>query len=106
MAVYLNSALGWSVRLLLFAAAAVYAGLVLMTYSTDGPRYRPRLRLADPLRSFERLLVWLGVKAIVVLIAAFRTALATLSEASAEVGEWVMDHRSQQDPASFRSRFL
>lgn len=104
MGAYLNPAIGWTVRLLLCAAAAVYAGLVLMSYSTDGSRYRPRLRLADPLRSLERLLVWLGVKALVMLMAAFRTALATLSEASAEVGEWFIDQRSQGNQGGFRSR--
>ena len=104
MVFYFSSAFGWSVRLVLLAAAAVYAGLVLMSYSTDGSRYRPRLRLADPLRSIERLLVWFGVKALVLLIAAFTAALAQLSEASAEVGEWFMSQRSQQNQAGFRSR--
>lgn len=88
------------------AAAVAYAGLVLMSYATDGPRYRPRLRLADPLRSFQRLLVWLGVKALAVLMAAARAVLAVLSDASAEVGEWFVAQWSQQSRASFRSRFL
>lgn len=106
MTAMFDSALGWILRLVVGGAVVIYAGLVLMTFATDGPRYRPRLRLADPLRSLERLLVWLGVKALMLLMAWARAALAVLSEASAEVGEWFMSQRGPRSQATFRSHFL
>lgn len=106
MSVTANALLGWCLSLLIVAVVVVYTGLVLMTYSTDGPRFRVRPRLADPLRSLERLLLWFGVKTLALVIRALRAPLAVLSEASAEVGEWFVARRGEEAQAGFRSHVL
>lgn len=95
-----------TLKLLLVASALLYAGLVLMAYRTDGPRYQLRLDWLDPARSAERLLVWLGVKVVAAVLRAGRSALEILSEAAAEVGEWFIRRRGGQAEALYRSRFL
>ena len=98
--------LGWIVKPLLYAAVAVYVGLVLMGYATDGGRYRARLGFENPLRSVERLAVWLGVKAMAAILQGLKSTLNVLAEASAEVGETIVAGRSQKTQAEFRSRVL
>jgi len=95
--------LAWALRLVIAVVVVVYAGLVWMTYTTDGPRYRPRLDLDAPLRSLQRLLVWLGVKALYGVLRMSKATLNIFSEASAEVGDWVVSRRSQKDQERFRS---
>jgi hypothetical protein len=105
MVTYLSIVFGHLLKLLALAAGAIYTGMVLMKYRTDGPRYRPNFELRDPARSMQNLVVWLGVK---VLDACLRFAGAIfnmLLEASAEVGEWFM-RRSPAVRQSMRSRFL
>jgi hypothetical protein len=93
-------------KLLLVAGVAVYAGLVLMSYRTDGPHSVLRLGLSDPARSAQRLLVWLGVKAVVAVMRIARGFFNALSEASAEVGEWFIRRRDPEVQAAVRSRFM
>ncbi|HLW79047.1 MAG TPA: hypothetical protein VKU44_05545 [Terriglobia bacterium] len=106
MNVTASSLLGWCLSLLIVAVVVVHAGLIVMTYSTDGTRFRVRFRLDDPLRSAERLLLWFGVQVLALLMAALRAMLAVLSEASAEVGEWFVARRSAETQAGFRSHVL
>jgi hypothetical protein len=94
------------VKLLLVAGGAVYAGLVLMSYRTDGPRSALRLELSGPARSAQRLLVWLGVKVVAAVIRIARGLFNTLSETSAEVGEWYIRRRDPEVQAAVRSRFM
>ena len=105
MVTYLSIVLGHLSTWLAVAAGALYTGMVLMRYRTDGPRYRLSFEPRDPARSVVHLVVWLGVK---VLDACLRFASAILNmllEASAEVGEWVI-RRSPAVQESIRSRFL
>jgi len=95
-----------ALELLLLAGAILYAGLVLMTYRTDGPFSRLRLELGNPARSAQRLLVWLGVKTVAFALRTFQLAFNMLSETSAEVGEWFLRRRDREVQAAFRSRFL
>jgi hypothetical protein len=85
-------------KLAVVAGAALYTGLVLMNYRTDGPHVRPRVDLRDPAHSAERLAVWLGVKALALAVRVATKIFGMLSEASAEVGEWFLDrgHREPQ----------
>jgi hypothetical protein len=99
-----GAVLAWTLRVAVGVVGVVYAGLVAMTYVTDGPRYCPRLDLNAPLRSFERLLVWVGVKAVDGILRMSRVTLNMFSEASAEVGEWFVSRRSQKEQERFRSR--
>jgi len=105
MVTYLNMVLGHLLRWLVFAAGAVYAGMVLMGYRTDGPYYRLSFQLRDPARSVKHLLVWLGVKLLQGCLWSATAILNALLEASAEVGQWFI-RLSPAVQESIRSRFL
>jgi hypothetical protein len=105
MVTYISILLGHLLTWLAFAAGAVYAGVVLMRYRTDGPHYRLSFSLQHPARSAPHLVVWLGVKALGGCFRITRPILNVLLEASAEVGEWLM-RRSPAVRESIRSRFL
>jgi hypothetical protein len=93
-------------KLLIVAGAILYAGLLLMSYRADGPHSRLRLELDAPGRSAQRLLVWLGVKAVAAVVRTAGFIFNILFETSAEVGEWFIRRRSPEVQAAFRSRFL
>jgi len=105
MLTYLSLLLGHLMTWLAVAAAALYVGLVVMMYRTDGPRYRLNFNLQNPARSAQHLAVWLGVKILEGCVRISRPILNMLLEASAEVGEWFM-RRSPAAQESIRSRFL
>jgi len=105
MVIYLNTVLGHLLTWLGFAAGAVYVGMVLAWYRTDGPHYRLSFQLHDPARSVELLLVWLGVKVLQGCVRFATAILDTLMEASAEVGERFI-RLSPAVQETIRSRFL
>ena len=105
MVTYLSIVIGHLMTWLGVAAGALYAGMVLMRYRTDGPRYRLSFELRDPVRSVEHLVIWLGVKVLEACLRFARAILNMLLEASAEVGEWFIS-RSLTVQESVRSRFL
>jgi len=106
MAAMVSAVLAGILKLLLVAGAALYAGLVFMSYRTDGPRCPLRLEPSDPARSVERLWVWLGVKGVAAVIGIGWGLFNMLSEASAEVGEWFVRRRNPEVQAEVRSRFM
>lgn len=93
-------------KIALVAGGVLYFGLVLMAYRTDGPSAPLTLDLSDPARSAERLLVWLGVRALDLSVKTSRALINALAEASAEVGEWFLRRRHPEVQASVRSRFM
>ena len=105
MVTYLNIVFGHLLTWLAVAAGALYVGMVLMAYRTDGLRYRLRFELRDPARSAMHVVVWLGVKVLQACVWMASATLNMLVEASAEVGEWFM-RRSTTVQESVRSRFL
>jgi hypothetical protein len=105
MLTYLSLLLGHLLSWLAVAAAALYVGLVLMRYRTDGPRYRLNFNPQNPARSAQHLAVWLGVKVLAGCVWIAKPILNMLLEASAEVGEWFI-RRSPAVQESIRSRFL
>jgi hypothetical protein len=94
------------IEVLLAAALAAYGGLVFMSYSILPSRYPLRLDLRRPVRSALGLVVWQGVEAVRAARRASRSLLDSLSESSADVGEWVMSRRNPETQAEYRSRFL
>jgi hypothetical protein len=81
----------WTVlKLALFSAVVVYAGAVLVSYSHEGSGYSFRFNRRRPAWTAEHVLVWFGVKLVGGMVRVGRPALNMLSEASAEVGEWVI----------------
>jgi len=97
----------WTVlKFMLAALAFLYAGLVLMAYRTEGPRFQLRVNWQDPFRSAPQLLVWLGVKAVAAIVRIGSGTWDMLSDASADLGEWYVRRRGPEAEAIFRSRFL
>ena len=105
MGMYLSILFGHLCKLLAIAAGAIYAGMVLMRYRTDGPHHRLSFQLRDPARSLQHLVVWLGVKVFDACLRFVAAIFNMLLEASAEVGEWFL-RRSPAVQQSVRSRFL
>jgi hypothetical protein len=93
-------------KLLLGAGGLLYAGLVLMSYRTDGPHSLLHLDLSHPGRSAQCLMVWVGVRVVTAIVGASKALLNVLSDASAEVGQWFLHRRSAAVQAAFRSRFM
>jgi hypothetical protein len=95
-----------SVKIAIAAIGLIYAGMVLTRYSLEGRRYQARLKLSEPTRSGERLLIWSGVQLIDLMVRAGRALADVLYDASAEVMNWVLDNSSQGIRHKVRSRFL
>lgn len=94
----LHSILNGFLKLAFVAGAALYAGIVLMSSLTGGSYLRPQVDWRDSLRSAGRWAVWLGVRALALAVRVLTPIFGMLSEASAEVGEWFLDHRHHESP--------
>jgi len=105
MVTYLSIVFGSLLKLLAIAAGAIYAGMVLMRYRTDGPYYRLSFELRDTARSVQNLVVWLGVKVLDACLRSASVIFNMLLEASIEVAEWFI-RRSPAVQERIRSRFL
>lgn len=86
----LRSIVGGTLKLGLVALAVVYVGMVLTSYSADRSPSRPKVDRQDPVRSAERLAIWLGVRAVGVTKRLLTPLYGMLSEASADVGDWFL----------------
>jgi hypothetical protein len=80
-------------ELVLLGGAALYAGLVLTSRFGEGPQLRPHMDWSNPARSAERWAVWLGVQALTLALRLAAPVFGMLSEASADVGDWFLNHR-------------
>jgi hypothetical protein len=98
---------GWAgLKLAVILTMVLYTSMVLMRYSTEGPRYKLKLDPARPARSVELLAVWLGVRTIATAAHAARAVYDTLADTSADVGEWFIRRQGPDAEAKFHSRFL
>ncbi|MGH9446545.1 MAG: hypothetical protein ACRD3O_12570 [Terriglobia bacterium] len=95
-----------AVKVLIALMALVYLGLVLTGYTSEGPRYQPRLSWAEPGRSGERLLVWIGIKGLYTLLRMARSMFNQLFMASADIGFWFVNKSTSEVQRKVRSRFL
>ncbi len=84
------------VRMGLLAAGVLYAVDVLVDYLSLGEHRRPEFDPSRRVLSTWRLSVWAGVAAADLTAKMIRPLLNTLSEASADVGEWAMTRRHAQ----------
>ncbi len=96
----------WTLRLILLGFVALYSGLVLTSYATDGAHSPLRLDPGEPARSLQQILVWGGVKLLDWILRTLRTLWDLLAEASADVGEWFVSGRSPGVQRKYRSHFL
>lgn len=78
----------------LLAGGILYSTLVLLSYFEGRGRTRPRFDRNNLSRSGERIAVWFGVRTLALTVRMANPILGQLSEASAEVGEWFLNHRS------------
>jgi hypothetical protein len=85
--------LSGAVKLLLAGVGVLYTGLVLIALRTEGAHDRVPFDWGDPARSGERLIVWVGVKAVSTVVQGLKAAMDILEDASADVGEWLLHHR-------------
>jgi hypothetical protein len=92
-------------KMAILAGGIIYAGLVLKRYRAYGPQPRPVFHPQEPGRSIERLLLWLGVKALALNVQLVLQAFGMLTEASAEIGEWCLQERAPAVEAAFGRRF-
>ena len=92
----LHSIFSGFLKLAFLAGVALYAGLVLMSFRTEGAHLRPQVDLRNPAHSAERLAVWLGVMALALAKRGTAKVFGMLSEASAEVGEWFLRLRHHE----------
>lgn len=95
-----------AVKIAIAAIGLIYVGLVLTSYSLEGRRFQPRIKLTEPARSGERLLIWSGVKLMDLLIRSGQAFARMLYDASAEVMTWVIDNSNPVIRQKVRSRFL
>jgi hypothetical protein len=86
--------------------AMAYVGLVLMGYTTEGPRYKSKFDTRRPAYSTMRLLIGLGVHFAIWLLRTADLILAPLFEAAAQVGDWINERSSPETRERFRSRFI
>jgi hypothetical protein len=77
----------------LLAAGVLYAVEVIVDYLRLGGHHRPEFEPSRRLRSLWLLSVWAGVAAVDFLARLTRPLINTLSEASADVGEWAITRR-------------
>jgi hypothetical protein len=88
-----SSVLSLMFRLALLGGVALYTGRVLMSYLSKGTPARPVFDKHNPWVAAEQRAEWLGVKAVGWGAGGVAQVFAMLSEASAEVGEWVLARR-------------
>jgi hypothetical protein len=92
----LQSIFSGFLKLALLAGAALYTGLVLVSYRNDGPRVCPRIDWRDPAHSAGHWAVWLGVETLALAVRVATSIYGMLSEASAEVGDWFLSRRHDE----------
>jgi hypothetical protein len=106
MWVFMAKVLPVIVELVASAFAAIYLGLVLTSYRDEGHHSRPRWNSAEPARSTERLLIWLGVKLLALYIHLLLEFYNLLADISADLGDYYVRRHPQGKMAEIRSRFL
>ncbi|HXJ92817.1 MAG TPA: hypothetical protein VMT20_08035 [Terriglobia bacterium] len=94
------------IKLGLLAVGVLYAIQILKTYARAraGEPHWPPLDWKEPIRSAEQVLIWGGVFVVAVGVRLVRPLVDTLSEASAEVGEWAMNRHQTEATVRTRTR--
>ena len=85
-------------QLALLAGAIFYITLVILSYFEDRTHARPQFDFRDPAHSVEHLAVWVGVAALALSVRVVAPVFAMLSEASAQVGDWLLNGRHHPTP--------
>jgi len=87
-------------KLAIVVLGTIYGSLVLKKYAVVGPRCLPKLDLEEPGRSIGQFLVWGGVKLLDFVVRMLGVVWQALLEASADVGEWLVDREFRRNRVS------
>ena len=98
--------IGEAFRFLGILLAMAYVVLVIMAYTTEGPRYQSRFDTRRPAYSTMRLLIGLGVHFAIWMVTTADLILTPLFETAAQVGDWFTERSSPETRARYRSRFI
>lgn len=88
------------------AGSSLYAAVVAVGYASEGPEYKIHFDSEHPVRSAQRLVVGVGVRFVAAVVGKIQTLLDFLFEASAEVGDWLLNRSSSKLQERLRSRFI
>ena len=86
--------------------AVAYLGLVIMAYTSEGPRFQPKFDKRRPAYSTMRILIGLGVHLSIWSVRAADLLLTPLFEAAAQVGDWIAERGGPETRERYRSRFI
>jgi hypothetical protein len=99
------TAMFWGgVYLLIVGAVLFYVGLVTVVYLTGGLEQALPLNWRDPARAARTLLIWVGVRAMGVIVGVAKPAYEMFTDTSAEIGEVLLGQRSAKVEAAVWSR--
>ena len=99
------TAMFWSgVDLLIVGAFLFYAGLVTVVYLSGGLQHAFPFSWRDPARAVRNLLLWVGVKAMSLMVRIAKPAYDMFTDASAELGELMLGQRSAKVEAAVWTR--
>lgn len=82
-----------ALKLILLGVGILYSFRVLWTFHTERAEKPLHLTWSDPARSADELAIWVGLKVVQELWSGVSWALNVLEEASADIGEWFLNHR-------------
>lgn len=98
--------IGEAFRFLGILLAMAYVVLVIMGYTTEGPRYQSRFDTGRPAYSTIRSLIGLGVHLVTWMVRVSGLVFTPLFETAAQVGDWFTERGSPETRARYRSRFI
>lgn len=99
--------IGWhTFNVISITSTMGYIAVVVLGYVTEGPHYPMTFDVYYPIRSAVRILVGIGVRVIAIFLRVASALVAPLIEASAQVGEWIIQRCSAEIQARYRSRFI
>ena len=99
------TAMFWSgLNLLIVGAVLFYVGSVTVVYFTGGLQYALPFSWRNPAHAARTLLIWVGVKAMGVIVWVAKPAYEMFTDASAELSELLLGRRSAKVEAAVWSR--
>ena len=100
------TAMFWGgVNLIIVAAFLLYVGLVFAVYLTGGLQQALPFNWGDPVRASQNLMIWVGVKALSVIVRMTKPAGEMFTDTSAELGELLLGRRSAKVEVAVWARF-
>lgn len=102
----ISTIIGETFSVLGISLATAYVGLVIMGYTTEGPRYQSGFDLHRAAYSTRRISIGLGIRFLTLIMRITDLILALLFEGAAQVGDWITERSSPETRERYRSRFI